>query len=100
MTDIKMKNKTKTKIEIKEPRKWNVIFHNDDKTPMDFVITVLQEVFSHTDENAVKLTMQVHEQNKAVVGTYIHEIAEQKSADTINVARKFEYPLRVEIMPE
>lgn len=102
MADIKIKNNTKTKNKtgLTNPRMWNVVFHNDDKTPMDFVIAILQELFAHNDENAVKLTMEVHEKDKAVVGTYIHEIAEQKATDTITVARKFDYPLKVEIYPE
>jgi len=60
----------------------------------------IKELFSYNDDAAVKLMMEVHEKTKAVVGTYIHEIAEQKATDTITVARKFEYPLRVEILPE
>jgi ATP-dependent Clp protease adaptor protein ClpS len=82
---------------IAPPRKWNVVFYNDDKTPMEFVIAILMELYGHTAESAQAITMQVHEQGKAVAGTYYIEIAEQKCTDTLTSARSQGMPLQVEI---
>lgn len=79
----------------KEPSKYNVIFLNDDSTPMDWVIYVLISVFKHTAEKAQALTMKIHEEGSAVVGSYHYEIAEQKAIETTNSSRERGYPLKV-----
>lgn len=69
------------KVELKRPTKWAVILHNDNVTPMDFVIELLCHVFGHSFENAADLMIKVHTKGKAAGGIYPHEVAEQKHAD-------------------
>ena len=73
---------------------------NDDQTPMEWVIEVLRFVFNHSQETAEKLTLQIHNENAAVVGIYSYEIAEQKSVETINASRERGFPLNVRIDSE
>src|SRR5262245_53199229 len=57
---------------------WNIVFYNDDHTPMDFVVFVLTKVFHRSTEDALALTLAVHTQGKGIAGTYTFEVAEQK----------------------
>lgn len=93
LTDIVLDEKIENTT--KEPNKYNVIFLNDDSTPMDWVIYVLISVFKHTPEKASALTMKIHEEGSAVVGSYHYEIAEQKAIETTNSSRERGYPLKV-----
>lgn len=77
------------------PSKYNVIFHNDDFTPMEFVVSLLVEVFDRTLEQAKDITIQIHESGKGIAGTYYHEIAEQKQQETIVLSRHNGHPLKV-----
>ncbi len=85
---------------IKEPRRYKVIIHNDDFTTMDFVVRVLKEVFFLSEENAQALMLRVHHSNKAVVGIYTYDIAVSKVQKAINMARENNYPLRLTVEPE
>jgi len=100
MAEIKTKRKTKIKTNIDEPKKWNIVFYNDNKTPMDFVIAVLEEVFNYSNEKALEMTMRIHETKSQVVATYNYEIAEQKTSETLMLARNFGFPFRVELVQE
>lgn len=91
--------KNKSKQKLPEFKSWNVVFYNDDKTPMDYVTFVLQKFFNFSEENAEKTMFYIHENGKAVVGTYTFEIAEQKASETITHARNNGYPLKVDIEP-
>jgi len=73
--------------EVKIPNLWKVIFHNDDKTTMDFVIFLLVKVFHKSPQDAYALTMEVHNDGAAIAGVYTHEIAESKMNICINTAR-------------
>jgi ATP-dependent Clp protease adaptor protein ClpS len=97
-TDIQIDEKIK--IEITEPKRYKVLFLNDDKTPIDFVIEVLMTVFKHTEEAAKDLTLRVHNEGSAVVGTFTYEIAEQKGVETTQLARQAGFPLQIKIDPE
>jgi len=82
------------------PSKYNVVMLNDDKTPIDWVISVLTEIFKHSDATAESLTMDIHNKGSAVVGTYSYEIAEQKALETINLSRSNGFPLQVKVDEE
>lgn len=86
-----------TKIKLSEPPRYVVIMHNDDYTPMDFVIEILITVFGHTVESAKKVTLEIHNEGKAVCGEYYYELAEQKSTESIALARQHGHPLQVEV---
>ena len=80
-----------------KPKQFNVIMLNDDYTPMDWVISVLTEVFKHSDSSAEVLTMTIHNEGSAVVGTYSYEIAEMKAMETVNLSRSNGFPLQVKL---
>lgn len=90
----------KIKIEITEPKRYKVLFLNDDKTPMDFVIEILMTVFKHTQETAEQITLTVHNEGSAVVGVYNYEIAEQKGVEATHLARQAGFPLQIKIDQE
>ena len=65
---------------LQEPPRYKVIMLNDDYTPMEFVVQVLQQFFRHSREKAVQIMMQVHTQGRSVAGIFPAEIAETKVA--------------------
>ena len=81
----------------KEPTNYNVIMLNDDATPMEWVISVLKTLFKHTDSSAEYLTMTIHNDGSAVVGTYKYEIAEQKAVEATTVSRSNGFPLSLKV---
>ena len=92
--------KERQKTNIREPRRYKVIIHNDDFTTMDFVVKVLMEVFFLSEENAQALMLQVHHSNKAVAGVYTYDIAVSKAQKAVNMARENGFPLRLTVEPE
>ena len=87
----------KIKLTIKEPSKYNVIMLNDDATPMEWVMTILKDIFKHSDSAAEALTMKIHNENSAIIGTYKYEIAEQKSIETVTASRNHGFPLQLKV---
>ncbi len=79
--------------EIKRPNLRAVVMLNDDYTPMEFVIDVLETVFGMDEHQATKTMLQVHYAGQAVCGHYPVDIAETKAAKAIELARLNEYPL-------
>ena len=84
-------------VNLKEPKKFKVIFLNDDLTPMEFVVSLLIELFKHTEKTATALTMKIHEEGSGVVGVYSYEIAEQKALEATGLCRENGFPLRVKL---
>lgn len=82
------------KAEIKEPSLYKVVLLNDDFTPMDFVVHILQKFFFKTMDEANKVMMQVHMQGSGVAGVFSHEIAETKVYIVNDYARKNKHPLK------
>jgi len=80
--------------EIKEPRKYRVLLHNDDYTTMDFVIRILRGVFRKSEVEAMRIMLAVHENGAGVCGVYPAEVAETKVALVHTLARKEGYPLK------
>lgn len=97
-SDIKIDEKVKQTV--KEPNRWKVIFLNDDYTPMDFVIQVLQEIFKHSQETATNITMQIHNEGSGIAGIYTFEIAEVKAVEATTLARSNGFPLQVKMEEE
>lgn len=94
-TGIKERNHTG----LKEPGKYNVIFHNDDFTPMEFVTYVLIQIFHKNPVEAEALMLKVHHSGKAIAGTYSYDIAMTKISMVTQLARNNNYPLRLTIQP-
>jgi len=86
---------TEVTIGLKEPSMYSVILLNDNYTPMDFVIQLLVQVFGHTEESAMAVTMAVHNNGKGAAGVYSYEIAQQKQIDAKTAAEQFGHPLRL-----
>ena len=87
----------KDEVKAKRPSMWNIVFYNDDYTPMDFVEFVLKTVFHISTLDALALTLAVHTQGKGIAGTYTFEVAEQKQCEVLLMAEVEEHPLRVEV---
>ena len=84
-------------VKAKRPSMWNIVFYNDDYTPMDFVEFVLKSVFHISTLDALALTLAVHTKGKGIAGTYTFEVAEQKQCEVLLMAKVEEHPLRVEV---
>jgi ATP-dependent Clp protease adaptor protein ClpS len=93
------KKKTTDRV-IKEPNKFKVIVCNDNVTPVEFVVAMLVAVFRHEQRTALNLTLSIHNEGSAVAGTYAFEVAEQKTADAVQMARSHGYPLVLKLEAE
>src|SRR4029079_485609 len=78
----------------KPPPMFKVVLLNDDFTPMDFVITVLETFFSMNREQATKIMLKVHMDGAGVCGVYTNDVAAAKVEQVVTFARKHEHPLR------
>jgi len=83
-----------TKSEYKRPPLYKVLLHNDDYTPMDFVVYILESIFNKTNEEANTLMMNVHVNDATVCGIYPYGIAETKVVQVLQIAEENEYPLK------
>lgn len=90
----------KTKRKVKKPRKYKVILHNDDYTPMDWVTHVLEVIFSKTPAEATHIMLSVHQKGRGIAGVYPHDVAETKVKRVVDESRKNEYPLKCTMEPE
>ena len=81
------------KPKLKRPPLYKVVLLNDDYTPMEFVVHVLEVFFSMDRVLATRVMLQVHTQGKGICGTYSREIAETKVAQVNNYARENQHPL-------
>lgn len=91
---------THKKKKTKRAPMYKVILLNDDYTPMEFVVAVLEQIFRMSRDQAVSLMLDVHNNGVGVAGVYVHEIAETKAAQVMVVARKHEHPLQCVIEKE
>jgi ATP-dependent Clp protease adaptor protein ClpS len=82
------------------PRRYKVIFHNDDYTTMEFVIEVLKRFFHKTDTEAAHIMLTVHKTGAAVAGVYTRDVAETKSTQVMDYARECGMPLLLTTEPE
>jgi len=82
------------KAKVKPPPLYKVMLLNDDYTPMDFVVVVLQTVFAMSREKATHVMLQVHREGMGVCGTYTREVASARVEQVINIARKHQHPLQ------
>jgi ATP-dependent Clp protease adaptor protein ClpS len=99
-TDVEIVIDEKISKKIEPPKKFHVIFLNDNKTPIDWVIEILIEIFRHNELTAQDLTLKIHNEGSAIVGTYHYEIAEQKLYETIKLSRDQGFPLMAKLEEE
>jgi len=78
-----------------KPPKYQVVLHNDDYTPMEFVVKILVEVFQRTIDDSLSLMLQVHHDGKGIAGVYVKEIAEEYVEQVKALATENDYPLLV-----
>lgn len=82
------------------PRRWHVVFHNDDYTTMEFVVHVLMKLFGKSETEATYIMLSVHRKGYGIVGTYTRDVAETKAEETVLFAREHGHPLRATAEPE
>ncbi|MCA8887703.1 MAG: ATP-dependent Clp protease adapter ClpS [Parvularculaceae bacterium] len=85
---------SKTAPKTKRPSLYKVLLLNDDYTPQEFVVWLLQAVFNKAPEDAVRIMMHVHQNGVGVCGVYTYEVAETKVAQVMDVARRQQHPLQ------
>lgn len=91
--DVLTEERTRTK----RPPLYKVLLLNDDYTPMEFVVHVLENIFHKDRPEAVQIMLSVHHKGKGICGLYPHEIANQKMNDVHKLARANEYPLKCSV---
>jgi len=98
ITEIKLDEKLEQ--DIQPPKKYKVILLNDDRTPIEWVVGILIEIFKHYNRTAKELTMSIHNDGSGVAGIYSFEVAESKTNETITASRNAGFPLRVKLEEE
>ncbi len=88
------------KQKVKKPPNYAVLLVNDDYTPMDFVVEVLQKFFQKTEDEANQIMLQVHQKGEGVCGIFTREVAETKAARVVQYAQEHQFPLQTRIVPE
>ena len=83
-----------TKPKTKKPSMYNVLLLNDDYTPMEFVVMVLEKIFNKKQEEATQIMLHVHKNGVGVCGTFTYEVAESKCKSVMDMAKKNEHPLQ------
>ena len=94
--NIALQERTRTK----KPPLYRVLMLNDDYTPMEFVVMVLQRYFGHDHESAQRIMLHVHQRGVGVCGVFTYVIAETKAAQVMNFARQNEHPLQLQLEKE
>ena len=85
---------TRTKPKTQRPPLYKVLLLNDDFTPMEFVVHILERLFGMSHAQAIEIMLTVHRKGIAVVGVFSHEIAETKVAQVMELARRQQHPLQ------
>lgn len=87
------------KPKLKPPAMYKVLMLNDDYTPMEFVVEILQTFFSKSGDQATQIMLDVHNKGAAVCGIFTKDIAETKAAVVNDYSRECQYPLLCEVTP-
>ena len=91
---------TKEKVKLKKPNMYAVIMLNDDYTPMEFVIYVLQSVFKKNYEDAKTIMLLIHNEGKGICGVFPLDIAETKANQVVEFARLNQHPLECKVQKQ
>ncbi|MCB9778427.1 MAG: ATP-dependent Clp protease adaptor ClpS [Alphaproteobacteria bacterium] len=85
---------------VARPKKYKVLLHNDDFTPMEFVVEVLEGLFHKSPAEATRIMLHVHRNGVGIAGVYAREVAESKADKTIKAARDAGFPLMASTEPD
>lgn len=91
---------TRTRKRAARPPKFKVVLYNDDFTPMEFVVALLESVFKKSPSEATALMLQIHRKGAGVAGVYVLQVAETKVATVHRMAEERGYPLRAGVEEE
>jgi len=84
----------------KEPRRYQVVLHNDDYTTMEFVVHVLEKFFYKSETEATQIMLQVHHKGYGIVGVFTRDVAETKASQVMDYAKQHGHPLKCTAEPE
>jgi len=85
---------TRTRVLTRKPSMYRVLILNDDYTPMEFVVLILERYFNKSREQATRIMLHVHQKGVGVCGVYRYQVAETKIAQVMDLARRNEHPLQ------
>jgi ATP-dependent Clp protease adaptor protein ClpS len=85
--------KTESRTKLERPPLYKVLLHNDDFTPMEFVVFILQTIFNHGENDAIRLMLDVHRKGLGLAGIFTYEVAEMKVDKVTSLAQANEFPL-------
>lgn len=88
------------KVKTQRPPMYKVVLLNDDYTPMDFVVSVLEQIFRRPHADAMELMLQIHNKGAATAGIFTRDVAETKADQVIEYARINDYPLQCTLEPD
>lgn len=100
VTDTIVKPKIEPRLDLKEPGMFRIIYLNDETTTMEFVVESLINIFDYEKEDAMAVTVKIHEDGSAVVAVMPYELAEQKGIEVTVLARSHGFPLQVKLESE
>lgn len=85
---------TETRPKTKRPSRYRVLLLNDDYTPMEFVVEILERIFNKSHQDAVQIMLHVHQNGVGLCGVYTYEVAETKVAQVLDHAKRNQHPLQ------
>lgn len=95
--ETNIKTVEKSKIKIKKPSNYNVVMYNDDFTTMEFVVTILMDIFNKNINEANKIMLDVHEKGNGIAGVYPYDIACTKANTAITLAKQEGFPFMLKV---
>jgi len=91
---------TRTRHKVARPPRFKVVLFNDDYTPMEFVVEILEQVFQKSPAEATQIMLHVHHNGAGIAGVYVLEVAETKVSTVHKLAEERGHPLRAGVEPE
>ncbi|MCE2389875.1 MAG: ATP-dependent Clp protease adaptor ClpS [Proteobacteria bacterium] len=91
---------TEQRPKTERPPRFKVVLYNDDYTPMEFVVTLLEQVFRKGPAEATQLMLQIHRGGRGIAGVYVLQVAETKASQVHRLAEQRGYPLQAGVEPE
>ncbi len=85
---------TKTKAKTKKPSMYKVLLLNDDYTPMEFVVLVVERLFHKSHEEATRIMLHVHQRGVGICGVFSYDVAETKETKVVDFSRRHQHPLQ------